>query len=229
VSVDLSETIKRRVEQGDRSHETLLALHEAFMGEGRSLDDALSLVADILIDGDLEEAAALSDDLALDVERTAGLGIPTVDEDGLHVSPEWPVYVPVRGPISQTSRREDVIDGAVFLDIASPSIIVVEVEDGRARILQGTIDLSELDSSKEPWDRFASACQHRIEAANDDGRDEVSSLVVAIASTGIVNLYEQYGEAAIMIDIEREVPLDKVWEELTRAGVGVRGRRGRCA
>ena len=227
--MDLSESLKTRVESGDHSHETLLALHEAFMSEGRSRDDALSLVADLLLDGDLDAAAEQADLLALDVERTAKLLIPTVDEDGLTVNPDWPVYTPIDGQIAASGRREDVADGAVFLDLVSPSIISVETDGERVRVLQGTVDLSELDSAKDPWDRFASACQHRVESANDDGRAEVSSFVVAVASTGILNLFEDYGEDAILADIVRVVAPEAIWDELAKLGVGIRGRRGRCA
>jgi hypothetical protein len=227
--MDLSKSLRARVEHGDRSHETLLALHEEFMGEGRSRDDALSLVVDLLLSGDLDAAAEQADLLALDVERTAGLGIPTVDEDGLHVNQAWSVYAPISGPIASSGRRDDVANGAVFLDLVSPSIISVETDGERARVLQGTVDLSELDSAKDPWDRFASACQHRVESANDDGRTEVSSFVVAVASTGILNLFEEYGEDAVMADIVRVVAPEAIWDELSKLGVGIRGRRGRCA
>jgi len=236
--MNLSDSLKKRVEQGDRSHELLLALHEAFMGEGNSRDDGISLVADALIESgvDLDEVASLADELAIDVEKTAGLGIPIVDEDGLSLSRTWPVYAPVDGRIARTGNKDDVVDGAVFLDLVSPSIVAVRVKDGRARIVQGTVDLSELDEAKDPWDRFASACQHRIESANDDSRTEVSSFTVAIATTGILGLFEKFGEGALLLDIERVIPqngesltIGDLWDELNQLGVGIRGRRGRCA
>ena len=227
--MDLSETLKRRLAEGDRSHETLLALHEAFMGEGRSVDDALSLVVDLLLDGDLDKAADQADDLALDVERTAELAIPTVDEDGVTVSRTWPVYTPISGLIAQTGERDDIADGAAFLDPVAPSIVMVETKGDQVRIVEGTIDLSDLDAAKDPWDRFAAACQRRIESANDDGRDEVSSFVVATATMGILGLFERFGEGALLVDVSVGAPLDEVWTELDKFGVGIRGRRGRCA